>query len=170
MEIKAQLNHLRIAPRKVRLVLDLIRGLSVAEARNQLLFMGKRSSHPILKLLNSAVANAKNNHGIEEGNLHIKQIYANKGVVLKRWLPRAMGRATPILKKTSNVILVLNAEGAVGKKAKKTRVAEEGGKKSLKGNASSEGKTKKGVIGKEDIKRVQSQSSVVKKMFRRKSI
>lgn len=107
MEIKASLNNLRMAPRKVRLVANLIKGLPIKEAKAQLKFLAKKASGPILKLLNSAIANAKNNFSLEENNLYVSKIYVDSGQVLKRWLPRAFGRATPIMKRTSHITIFL---------------------------------------------------------------
>jgi large subunit ribosomal protein L22 len=106
-QITAKLNYLRIAPRKVRLIASTLKNLSVNEAEAQLLFRTQRSSKPILKLLRSAIANAKNNHKLNPDKLFIKNIRVDQGPVLKRFLPRARGRATPIHKRMSHVILVL---------------------------------------------------------------
>jgi large subunit ribosomal protein L22 len=107
MEVKAKLRYLRIAPRKVRLVADLIRGKSAEEAEKILNFTKKRAALPILKLLKSALANAKNNYRLEEKNLFISKIFVDEGPRLKRILPRARGRADIIQKKMSHVTLVL---------------------------------------------------------------
>jgi large subunit ribosomal protein L22 len=101
--MKAQLNNYRHAPRKVRLVTDLIKGKSVIEAEALLSHLVKKASLPIKKLINSAVANA----GGSKDGLYVKSITVDKGVVLKRWMPRAMGRAFPIHKHTSKVELEL---------------------------------------------------------------
>ncbi|MBI2054828.1 MAG: 50S ribosomal protein L22 [Candidatus Sungbacteria bacterium] len=108
MEIKAELNYLRIAPRKVRIVANLISGLSVANAIIQLRHLPKRSSEPLEKLLKSAMANAKHNFSLEDANLRVKQILVDGGPVLKRTMPRAFGRAAMIRKRTSHVTLVLD--------------------------------------------------------------
>ncbi len=107
MEVRAHLRYLRIAPRKVRLVIDLIRGLSVDQATEQLSVLSKGSARPILKLLNSAVANAEHNFKLERQNLRVKSIVANEGPRLKRFQPRAFGRAAEILKRMSHVTIVL---------------------------------------------------------------
>lgn len=120
-EIKAELNYLRIAPRKVRVAVDLIRGKSVAEAENQLRFLTKRSSAPLLKLLKSAVANAEHNFNLKKENLRISKITVDGGPVLKRMRPRAFGRAFQILKRTSHVSFIL-VEEAASKGVKKTAV------------------------------------------------
>jgi large subunit ribosomal protein L22 len=109
-EIVAKLNSLRIAPRKVRLVAGLVRGKSVAAAKQQLAFLPKRSAEPIMKLIDSAVANAKNNLKIKETDLIIETISVNEGRALKRWLPRAFGRVSPLRKKSSHITLVLKSK------------------------------------------------------------
>lgn len=102
----AKLNYLTIAPRKVRLIANTLKGLSVQEAEAQLLLRVQRSAPPLLKLLRSAISNAKNNK-MDASKLVISSILVNQGPMLKRFLPRAMGRATPIHKKMSHVVLVL---------------------------------------------------------------
>ena len=135
MLFKAKLNHLRISPRKVRLVTDLIKGLSVKQAEIQLKFLTKRSATPILKLLNSAVANANNNGNILKENLFVSNVTVDVGPTLKRWRARAMGRASAIMKRTSHITLTLNQKGSSiikeGEKVKlekteeKTKLSEE---------------------------------------------
>ncbi|MFA6474884.1 MAG: 50S ribosomal protein L22 [Patescibacteria group bacterium] len=107
MEVKVHLRQLRIAPRKVRLVASLVRGLSVVQAEQQLRFANKAAANPILKLLLSGVANAASLHKVTKDQLYLKSISVGDGTTLKRWQPRAMGRATPIRKRASHVILVL---------------------------------------------------------------
>ena len=108
MEVQAHLRNLRISPRKVRLIADVIRGMNVSNAKIQLEFINKKSSQPVLKLLNSAIANAKHNFNLSEDNLYISKIFVNEGTTLKRWIPRAMGRASSINKRTSHVTIVLD--------------------------------------------------------------
>jgi len=108
MEVKAHLNRSRISPRKVRLVADLVRKMNIDEARKQLEFLNKKPTDPILKLINSAVANAKNNFDLSEDNLYISEIFVNEGQTMKRWRPRAMGRAARINKRTCCVTVVLS--------------------------------------------------------------
>ena len=123
MEVKASLKHLRIAPRKTRLVAGIVRGLDVNKASNQLKFLNKKASKPFLKLLESAIANAVNNYDLDKNNLIIKEIKVDEGHVLKRWLPRAHGRATILRKKMSHVSVVLSEIVDSGKKeAKKVEV------------------------------------------------
>ncbi len=107
MEAKATLRYLRMAPRKVRLVADLVRGRRVEEAIQILRFTRRRASQPIRKLIESAVANAENNHGLDIDQLWIREIRVDEGPTLKRWRPRARGRACQILKRTSHVSVVL---------------------------------------------------------------
>lgn len=115
MEVKAQLNNLRLAPRKVRAVSNLIKGKDVFYALNQLEAMIKRPSLPIFKLLQSAISNAENNNNMLKENLYIKSIKINEGVKLRRFKPKGFGRVSPIEKKTSHIDLVL-AEKVPGMK------------------------------------------------------
>ena len=117
--ITAKLRYLRISPRKVRLVTDLIKGLSVIEAERQLKFLTKKTTKPVLKLLNSAVANAKNKANLVKENLYVSNVIIESGPTLKRWRARAMGRAAPIMKRTSHITLILNErEASVSQKVK----------------------------------------------------
>jgi len=102
-----KLNHLHIAPRKVRLVANLIKNLSANEAEAQLMVLPKRSAEPILKLLKSGVANMVNNRKVDPEKLVIEKITVDGGPVFKRFLPRSMGRATPLLKRTCHVTIIL---------------------------------------------------------------
>jgi large subunit ribosomal protein L22 len=103
----AKLRMIRIAPRKVRVVADLIRGKDAAEALDILRFTVKRAAQPMYKLLDSAVANAVTNHNLDADALFVESVYVDQGPTLKRWKPRAMGRATRIQKKTSHITLTL---------------------------------------------------------------
>ena len=109
----AKLNHLRMAPRKVRLMATVIKGLSVNDAQAQLATNPKRASEPVLKLLQSAIANAVNNAKMDASKLIVKEIRVDGGPMLKRWLPRAQGRATPIQKKSSHITIVLEESDKV---------------------------------------------------------
>lgn len=115
-EAKAKLNNYRQSPRKVRLIADAIRGKSIMEAKNSLNFLIKRASAPIGKLLNSAVANAKN-LGMDADSLKIKSIMVDGGDILYRRMPVAHGAAHPIRKRTSHITVVL-AEGDKAKTKK----------------------------------------------------
>ncbi len=121
MEVKAQLRQLRIAPRKVRLIANLVRGMSVTQAEQQLRFTNKASALPVLKLLQSAVANAEQKFKLSKDKLHLKSITVGDGLTLKRWMPRAMGRATPIRKRSSHVIVVLSDKSVAKKKTKQNQ-------------------------------------------------
>src|SRR3989344_7090895 len=101
----AKLMNYRQAPRKVRLVADLIKGKSVPQALSILAMLPKRASGPLAKLLRSALSNAK---GASADSLFIEKITVNKGTVLKRFMPRARGSASPILKRNSHVALTLS--------------------------------------------------------------
>jgi|SRR3989344_7311080 len=106
----ASLQNYHQTPRKVRLLVDLVRGKTVEEAITHLRFLPKRASLPILKLIQSAIANAINKDGkIKRDNLFIKQIKVGKGMVFKRFRPGAHGRAFPIKRKTSHISVVLEA-------------------------------------------------------------
>lgn len=107
MEAKAKLSTLRSTPQKTRLVADLIRGKEVAEAENILRFTPRRAAKPLLKLLQSAKANAVNNHDMFEDTLFVSKIMVDEGPVLKRFLPRARGRADLLRKRTSHITIVL---------------------------------------------------------------
>ncbi|MFA5080469.1 MAG: 50S ribosomal protein L22 [Candidatus Paceibacterota bacterium] len=108
MAFEAKLKHLRIAPRKVRLVADLVRGKKVEEAQAILNFTVKRASLPVLKLLNSALANAKNVAQKDGSSLFISKITVDGGPVLKRILPRAKGKADRMIKRSSHITIVLD--------------------------------------------------------------
>lgn len=110
-EIKAQLNYYRMSPRKVRAVADLISGKQVTDALTQLNFANKRSALPLVKLLKSAISNAKNNFNIaDESKLMVKSMTVNGGATLKRYMPRARGVSNIIRKRTSHVTVVLEEQ------------------------------------------------------------
>jgi large subunit ribosomal protein L22 len=107
MEVKVYLRNLRTAPRKVRQMADVIRNKNIPQARALLEFTVKRSADPILKLLNSAVASAVNDLKLEEANLTISEIRVDEGPKLKRSHPMSRGRAYPIIKRTSQIMIVV---------------------------------------------------------------
>jgi large subunit ribosomal protein L22 len=118
MQVKAHARFIRMSPRKVRLVIDLIRGARVEKAQTQLRFANKAAAEPVLKLLNSAIANAVNNFQLNKDDLKIVSITADEGPILDRWQPRAHGRAMPIRKRSSHISIVLEeVEQKVEKKA-----------------------------------------------------
>ena len=106
--MKASATHIRISPRKVRMVVDTVRGKSVSQALSILGFTRKKAALPVQKLLKSAVANAAENNGISDvDTLVIDRIMVDEGPTLKRYMPRARGRATPIRKRTSHIRIIL---------------------------------------------------------------
>jgi large subunit ribosomal protein L22 len=107
MKVTAELNNLRISPRKVKLVADLIKGMDAIEAVAQLDVAIKKTSGYMQKLLLSAIANAENNFGLSKSNLYVLDAVVGAGPTLKRWMPKAYGRAGQILKRTSKVRIVL---------------------------------------------------------------
>ncbi|MEY2671623.1 MAG: hypothetical protein RL687_40 [Candidatus Parcubacteria bacterium] len=117
--MKAFLKNYRQSPRKVRLVAGLIKGKRVADANTHLSFLPKRASLPIQKLLNSAIANAKQ-AGANVENLVVSSITVDKGIVMKRSMPRARGSASRINKRTSHVVLTLAEKVITPKKSKST--------------------------------------------------
>ena len=107
MEARAQLNYARISPRKVQIVCDLIRGKDAGTAYAILRQTPKAASELLIKLLNSAVANAENNHEMDPDKLYVAETYANPGPIIKRIMPRAQGRAYRINKRTSHITIVV---------------------------------------------------------------
>jgi large subunit ribosomal protein L22 len=106
-EAKAYLRYVRISPRKVQIVCDLIRGQSVNTAMAILMQTPKSASEPLSKLLKSAAANAENNFGMDPAKLYVSEVYATPGPILKRMMPRAQGRAYRINKRSSHVTLAV---------------------------------------------------------------
>ena len=107
MVAKAHAKYLRISPRKVKIVLDLIRGKDVATAAAILMQTLKAASEPVLKLLKSAAANAENNHQMDPEKLYVSQVFACPGPIIKRMMPRAQGRAYRINKRTSHITIAV---------------------------------------------------------------
>ena len=105
MIVKAHARHIRQSPYKVRRVLDLIRGMPVEEARNTLQFTNRRAAETVAKVLNSAVANAEHNNALDVDTLYVAEAYAGEGPTLKRFRPRARGRAGRIDKRTSHIVV-----------------------------------------------------------------
>lgn len=113
METRAILRFVRVPPQKARLVIDLIRGQDVEQALTIIRFTPKRAARVIEKVLRSAMANAQHNHGLRDvDRLFVKTAFVNQGPPWKRWVPRAMGRATPIRKPTSHITVVLGERPA----------------------------------------------------------
>ena len=173
----AKLNYLKISPRKVRLIADAIKGLPVQEAEAQLLMRPQRSAPALLKLLRSAVANAKS-LDMKVDSLYVSSIRVDKGPMLKRMLPRAMGRATLLQKKMSHVILVLDEKETPNKErfnivkpvkekkdekqpAKKTKAAKE---------VKEDQVTKERPRSEKKEQRAEEKKGIFKRFFRRKNI
>ena len=108
MDVKATAKTVRFTPRKVHLVLDVVRGKDVAEALAILKFMPNQAAGAVAKVVKSAAANATNNHNLDGDRLYIKACYADEGVTLTRWMPRAKGSASQILKRTSHITVVVD--------------------------------------------------------------
>ena len=107
MEITAKARFVRISPQKIRLVMRQVRGKKAEEALNLLSFAPQRGARILKKLLDSAVANAQQNADMDVDSLYIAKVYADEGPTLKRWRPRAQGRATRIRKRTSHLTVIL---------------------------------------------------------------
>lgn len=105
---KAIARYVRISSRKVKAVIDLIRGLSVADAKAILMATPNAATEPVGKLLNSAIANAENNMNLNSDSLFVAEVFADQGPTLKRFRPRAQGRATRIRKRTSHITIILD--------------------------------------------------------------
>nr|ABN13144.1 ribosomal protein L22 [Vaccinium witches'-broom phytoplasma] len=119
MNVKAIANQMSVAPRKTRLVVDLIRGKHVREAQAILMFTPKAASPIVSKLLKSAVANAVHNFSLNEEELYVKEIFVNEGLRLTRLLPRAKGKTDKIKKRTSHITIVVSSKTAEEKKTVK---------------------------------------------------
>lgn len=119
MDVHASLRFLRMSPRKVRLVVDAVRGMSVTAAETKLTFLPKLAATPVHKLLRSAIANAEHNFHLKAEDLFIKTIVADGGPTLKRSRARAFGRAAPIRKRTTHITLVLSNDAREVKAKKK---------------------------------------------------
>ena len=108
MEAKAAARFMRISPQKIRLIMDQIRGKKAGEAVNLLTFAPQKGARILKKLILSAIANAEQDSNVDVDELYIKRIYADEGPILKRWMPRAQGRATRIRKRTSHLTVILD--------------------------------------------------------------
>jgi large subunit ribosomal protein L22 len=166
-QVTAKLNHLHIAPRKVRLVANAIKGLSVNEAEAQLLFRPKRSSEPLLKLLRSAIANAKNNQKLNPDMLFVQSVRVDQGPTMKRFLPRAMGRATPLHKKTSHVVIVLGEKANLSAPKFNIPTAKKIKTSKTKKAPKVKPKTEPEITSQQKPK---EKAGFLKRMFRRKSV
>ena len=104
----ATAKYIRISARKVKIVIDLIRGKDVTEAEAILMYTPKAASEPTLKLLRSAIANAENNLDMSRDTLYVAEVFANQGPTLRRYRPRSRGSASPIRKRTSHITIILD--------------------------------------------------------------
>ena len=126
MEVKASVKNIRISPRKLRLVVDVVRGMTLANARAALAHMDKKGAEPVLKLINSAAANAVHNNKLSEETLVVSTITVDEGFTIKRFRARAFGRAGAIRKRTSSInVAVKGQEAAKKAKPKKAAATEE---------------------------------------------
>lgn len=159
MDIQVKLSNLRTAPRKVRQVVDLVRGKKALEAQSILSFTVNKSARNVLKLLNSALATAKNDLHVDESTLFISKITVDEGPKLKRWHAMSRGRAYPIIKRSSHIALVLSDKKPANKKDKKEEVkvapakAEKTVKKPTKTTKKSVKKQSKNMASMPDIKK-----------------
>lgn len=171
MQVIAKLNYLRMSPRKVREVGRILKGLKIPEAKGELTFISKIAATPLLKLLNSALANAENNFNLKKENLYIKGVIVNEGPTLKRFMPRARGAAYEILKRTSKITLTLDEIKPT--LPKKIKVKKE--KITTKKISELEESQLKEEVKRKDKKIIKKESSrkglkgFVKKFFRRKT-
>lgn len=108
MKVKAQARFVRQSPYKVRRVLDLVRGLPVEEAEHVLRLTPRGATEPVAKVLKSAIANAEHNHALDSEELVVSEAFADEGPTLKRYRPRARGRATQIRKRTSHITIIVS--------------------------------------------------------------
>lgn len=117
-EVSAKLRYIRTSPRRMRLLADLVRGKRVEKALISLAVLNKKHAKSLSKLIESAVANAKHNHSFKAEDLVVKTIFVDGGPMLKRWMPKAHGRATPVRERTAHVSLVLANMPKVAKASK----------------------------------------------------
>lgn len=173
MKIDATLRHLNIAPRKVRTVVDVVRGLSADEALRQLQFMHKRAARPVRKLIASAVANAEHNFALDPRSLTVVSIQVDGGPVLKRYKPKAFGRVGMIRRRTSHVRVILEGvpTGEVPQVQQKTEQKTERLPDATDTPTSQQKKEKDFEVEKErGRKQEQQKQSFMKRFFQRKSI
>jgi large subunit ribosomal protein L22 len=187
MKTSAILYNLRIAPRKTKLVADLIKGMDATEALQQLDFQVKKTSPYMKKLLMSAISNGENNLGLDKSNLYVYDVRVSAGKTLKRWMPKAFGRAGQILKRTSTLKIVLEerVEGKGRKskeemekekkkqleaKKKEEKIREEKKKEEGKEEEQTKPKFQEKLAEKEERSKKKEGKSWGEKIFRRKSM
>ena len=108
MEVRATAKYIRTSPRKVKLVADAVRGRPVPEALAALGLMPQIAAYEVAKVVKSAAANAENNYGMSPSDLYVVRVLANEGPTLKRWRPRAHGRVSPLLKRSSHITVIVD--------------------------------------------------------------
>lgn len=168
-EVKAFARRIRMSPKKVRLVANMVRGLDVSAAEAQLTFLNKAAARPVLKLIQSAKANAEHNFKLTADGLYVKTIYVDGGPTLNRWIPRAHGRATPIRKRTSHITVILaDRDGEAPKEIAKAVVKKTDSKAEAKKApaANKEDKTataKKAKAEDKEVKKAETKKSADKK-------
>lgn len=180
-EVTAKARYVRISPKKVRLVINQLRGKSAIEVLDHLRFVNKRAVGPVTKLIKSAIANAENNFSLDKNDLYIKEIIANDGPILRRWKPRAYGRSTPIRKRSSHIELVLGLKSGPKKVVKKEEKVITKPQAASQKAKSPEAKEVK-VVSPDEVKRAaptitgkgpedkgQKHSGILKKIFSRKT-
>jgi len=180
VKVKAKGKYFKISPKKMRLVADLIRGMDAKKALEYLNFVQKKASPMIKKVLASAVANAEHDFEIDKDNLFIKEIMVNEGPTLKRWKPRAFGRAGRIRKRSSHLEIILEEKVAGKHIIKKKSELKEPEIKLVSEIKKEEQRKKKETekfpksfekqAEKKDLHRKESQIKGLKNIFRRKSI
>jgi large subunit ribosomal protein L22 len=174
MSVTAKLKYLRIAPRKVRLTADLIRGKKALDAQNSLRFLTNKPAGVILKLLNQALANARNNFKLDEENLYISKITVDGGPILKRFRPRARGSANEIQKKTSHILIILDEIKKGVKKTEaitteQTEKQDSAKKEAVSGKPEKSSKPKKIITESEKDKARPQAAGAKPKIFRRQT-
>ena len=120
-QTRATAKYVRVSPRKVRQLTALVKGEHVEEAKRILQFSEKGAAEPLLKVLNSAIANAEHNEGIDPDDLWVTNAYADDGPTLKRWQPRALGRAYRIRKRTSHITVIVGTRETLANVGRATR-------------------------------------------------
>jgi large subunit ribosomal protein L22 len=164
MKVTAKLKNLRISPRKVRIVANVIKNMNVDDAIAELSNLIKKSSGIVEKLLKSAIANGENNYGLDRSNLYVYDIQVGEGTTLKRWLPRAYGRASSILKRSSHITITL--EERIEGKNRKTKEQLE---KERKKNEQEKKKMEKEIMEeRSDEKKKESKAPLIDKVLEEK--
>lgn len=155
MQVQAKAKYIHMSPRKTRLVVDLVRGLPIEEARRQLLFSKKAAAKPVLKALNSAIANAENNFNQDTSKFKVVEAYVDEGPTFHRFRPRAHGRATPIRHRMSHIVIAVG-DGQAEKQSVERKEVKPKVKKTVKPAA-------KKVANKKVVKKKATQPAKTKK-------